>query len=662
MLRRLLEQRAVIAMLLATGVGVLGVHTYPIDRGNVYLQLIELRSPAVFLVLVYGYATLWFTTPFFALSIVASLVTIVAYRYPEGERGRPLPAYVPPERRPTPTLVLGEAHFETTSGRAPAPTWLTIPQRGLYTGVMIVGAVGTGKTSACMYPYAEQLLRWRAGDPDRKIGGLVLEVKGDFCQQVRGMLRRAGRESDYAEIRLGGDICYNPLHNDLDPYAVAFAIATLVNNLFGRSKEPFWQQAYTDLLKFVILLRRLVDGYTTFAEVYRYILEDSKIESEISALKTTLTQPPEVIVVPLANYELQVVGIPWTNWFQDGPGHMAHQYSAELESALHEHQVPFEVRRAKGTAWIERKHQLDAVDRWFTHGWRRLDQRLRSSITEGIVVFLSLFDENPAVHRTFCPPRSAYASPPKPGEPRPLPPLEELLESGHVLALNFPVGLNPGLARALGVMLKLDFQRAVLQRIPRIAAHPERTWRDLLFVCDEYHAFATVGETDPTGDERTFALSRQARLIPIVATQSVSSLRSALPGDESWRTLLQCFRTKLFLATSDEFTARAAADLCGRRDRLKAHYTLSEGGQGAHISLLTGRATASKQTVSASKSYAPHHEYIFSPRVFTELQNAQAIALPYDGLNPMPPQFCYLKPHYLDVQTSYFDHLAKGAL
>jgi len=559
-------------------------------------------------------------------------------------------------------LVLGEAHFETTSGRAPAPTWLTIPQRGLYTGVMIVGAVGTGKTSACMYPYAEQLLHWRAGDPDRKIGGLVLEVKGDFCPQVRGMLARAGRESDYVEIRLGGDICYNPLYNDLDPYAVAFAISTLVNNLFGKSKEPFWQQAYTDLLKFVILLRRLVDGYTTFAEVYRYILEDSKIESEISALKTTLNQPPEVIVVPLANYELQVAGIPWTNWFQDGPGHMAHQYSADLESELHGQQVPFEVRRAKGTAWIDRKHQLEAVDRWFTHSWRRLDHRLRSSITEGIVVFLSLFDENPAVHRTFCPPRSAYAVPPKPGEPRPLAPLEELLESGHVLALNFPVGLNPGLARALGVMLKLDFQRAVLHRIPKIAAHPQRTWRDLLFVCDEYHAFATVGETDPTGDERTFALSRQARLIPIVATQSVSSLRSALPGDESWRTLLQCFRTKLFLATSDEFTARAAADLCGRRDRLKAHYTLSEGGQGAHISLLTGRATASKQTVSASKSYAPHHEYIFSPRVFTELQNAQAIALPYDGLNPMPPQFCYLKPHYLDVQTSYFDHLARGAL
>jgi hypothetical protein len=662
MLRVLVEQRMLAAMLVALGAGALGVQTYPVDRASVYLQLIELRSPTVFLVLVYGYAALWFTTPFFAASMLMSVGTIVAYRYPAKARVRPLPSYVPPEKRATPMLVLGETHFETATGRAPAPSWLTIPQRGLYTGVMILGAVGTGKTSACMYPYTEQLLKWRAQDPERKIGGLVLEVKGDFCTQVRGMLARAGREDDYVEIRLGGPVCYNPLHNDLDPYAVAFAIATLVNNLFGKSKEPFWQQAYTDLLKFVILLRRLVDGYTTFAEVYRYILEDTKIESEISKLKATLADSPEVIVVPVPNYEVQLAGKPWTNWFPDGPEHMAHQYNAELESYLHDEDVPFQVRRAKGTAWIERKHQLEAVDRWFTYGWRKLDHRLRSSITEGIVVFLSLFDENPAVHRTFCPPRSAYAEAPKPGEPTPLPLLEELLESGRVLALNFPVGLNPGLARALGVMLKLDFQRAVLQRIPKIAAHPKQVWRDLLFVCDEYHAFATVGETDPTGDERTFALSRQARLIPIVATQSISSLRSALPGDESWRTLLQCFRTKLFLATSDEFTARAAADLCGRRDRLKAHYTLSEGGQGAHISLLTGRATATKQTVSASKSYAPHHEYIFSPRVFTELQNSQAIALPYDGLNPMRPQFCYLKPHYLDVQTSYFDHVARGAL
>ena len=354
-------------MLIALGVGAAGVHTYPVDRGNVYLQIIELRNPAALLVLVYGYATLWFTSTFFAASMLGSLTAIVAYRRPARAKQRSLPAYVAPERRSAPALVLGESHLETTNGRAPQPSWLTIPQRGLYTGVMVIGAVGTGKTSACMFPYTDQLLRWKASDPERKIGGLVLEVKGDFCQQVHGMLTRVGRASDYTEIRLGGDVCYNPLHNDLDPYAVAYAVSTLVNNLFGKSKEPFWQQAYTDLLKFVILLRRLADGYTTLAEVYRYVLEDGKIEAEITKLKAALSQPPEVVVVPLANYELQDLATAgWRDWFQEGPEHMARQYSADLESHLQEHAIPYEVRRTKGTAWLDRKHQIEVVDRWFT--------------------------------------------------------------------------------------------------------------------------------------------------------------------------------------------------------------------------------------------------------------------------------------------------------
>jgi type IV secretory system conjugative DNA transfer VirD4/TraG family protein len=586
----------------------------------------------------------------------------VVYRHAPGARMRSLPPYPLPDTRESPCLVLGETHLLTSTGPAPTPTWLAIPQRGLYTGIMILGAVGTGKTSACMYPYVEQLLRWRARDGERKIGGLVLEVKGDFCQQVRAILTRAERSDDYVEVGLDTGICYNPLHNDLDPYAVAYAIATLLNNLFGKSKEPFWQQAYTDLIKFIILLRRLDTGYTTLAEVYRYVLQDSQIDQDIRRLKSALADPPEVLLVPVPEYKRQCVSLPWTHWFPEGPEHVAHPYDADLEGYLAARKVPYRVGQAHGEGWTARRHQLEAVERWYTHGWIRLDARLRSSITEGVTVFLSLFDHNPVVQAAFCPPRRAYAGDLKPGEPRPLPPLEELLESGHVLALNFPVAMNPGLARALGVLLKLDFQRAVLQRIPRMAAHPERLWRDLLFVCDEYHAFATVGETDPSGDERAFALSRQARLIPIVASQSISSLRSALHGDETWRTLLQCFRTKLFLATSDEFTARTAAELCGRRDRLKAQYTLTEAGQGAHISLLTGRATAGKQTLTASKTYSPSHDYIFPPRVFTELQHAQAIALPYDGLNPLPPQFCYLKPYYLDTQTSYFEHAARGAL
>ena len=130
--------------------------------------------------------------------------------------------------------MLGEQHQRTAPDPTPQPRWLTIPERGLYTGLMIVGAIGTGKTSACMYPYLEQLLAYRAADPARKLGGLVLEVKGDFYAHVKDILVRHGRAADYAEISLSSGHRYNPLHNDLNAYALAYRIATLVTNLFGR--------------------------------------------------------------------------------------------------------------------------------------------------------------------------------------------------------------------------------------------------------------------------------------------------------------------------------------------------------------------------------------------------------------------------------------------
>ena len=68
------------------------------------------------------------------------------------------------------------------------PSWLVVPETGLYTGVLIVGAVGSGKTSACMYPFAQQLLSWQADRPARRASALVLEVKGDFCHEYTTMI------------------------------------------------------------------------------------------------------------------------------------------------------------------------------------------------------------------------------------------------------------------------------------------------------------------------------------------------------------------------------------------------------------------------------------------------------------------------------------------
>src|SRR5690606_33698266 len=122
MLRFILDNRAILALLTATAVGAWGLHAFPVQVDNPFLALIASRRPHVFQVLTYGYATLWFTTSYLLASMLASFVTIVVFRTVPSTAFRELPPYPEPESRPAPMLVLGEAHNPTEPGRSPEPT------------------------------------------------------------------------------------------------------------------------------------------------------------------------------------------------------------------------------------------------------------------------------------------------------------------------------------------------------------------------------------------------------------------------------------------------------------------------------------------------------------------------------------------------------------
>ncbi len=569
----------VAAIAITTGVWLTVNHPFPEE--NALLQLVFLQKPWLFHALKNGYLVMGFTTPWIGLSTAAALVYIFLPK-PATAIEPKLPPYPDPARRETLSMVLGEVHHAKKPMPVENPTWLTIPDRGLYTGTMIFGAIGSGKTSGCMHPFAEQILAFKADDPDRRAAGLVLEVKGDFCRKVKTILEKHNRGRDYLEISLDTPYRYNPLHNDLDAYASAYSIASLLNNLYGRGKEPFWQQAYTNLVKFIILLHKIRHGYVTLFDVYECAINPALLKTKIEEGEADGATKLVIEVDDFMRHS-ELEKFPFD--LDSATKRMSVLESPELTGVLKRLRVPFAAERiaAQGRAWTaDEREQFEAVKRWFNHDWMQIEPKLRTSIIEGISVFLSLFDDNPAIKRVFCPPKETY-DPVANADHRfgiPMPPFAELIEKGTVCALNFPVAANPGLARALGTMMKQDFQRALLMRIPKMEQAPNRPWRDVLFLCDEYHAFATVGEHDPSGDEKFFALSRQAKCIPIVATQSISSIRSTCPG-ESWRTLLQTFRTKIFLSLSDDFSARTASELCGKEEQLKLNYSISEHGQDA---------------------------------------------------------------------------------
>ena len=665
MMQRIINSKNLVAFVLAAATGMTLYFRVPFPEGNTFLLIMALRSPAAFEVLKYSYTLFLFSTPYIGYSVVLSGLYIFALKAKQRIRAGRLPLFPDARARDDLFLVVGEVHNPRKQVPAESPQWLVIPERGLFTGIAILGAIGSGKTSCCMYPFAEQILAYRSDDTEKRIGGLVLEVKGDFCHRVKEILARHGRAEDYVEIGLDSQYRYNPLHNDLDAYALAYNIASLLNNLFGRGKEPFWQQAYTNLVKFIILLHKVAFGYVTLFDVYECAIDNATLERKINEAERRLTETDSVLL-----WEEEYLKHPRDlEPFKFRLDEESKRYSAPLTpglaAVLKDKAIQWEAENVKGKKPVpqDKKEQLEAVKRWFNHDWRRIEPKLRTSIVEGISVFLSLFDDNPSVKRTFCPPPECYD--PQANADfkygKPLPSFSWLIEQGRVCSLNFPIAMNAGLAKALGVMMKLDFERAVLNRVLQMEAHPEQYFRQVMFICDEYQHFATVGESEPTGDEKFFSLSRQPKCIPIIATQSISSLKSALPGD-TWRTLLQTFRTKIFLALSDDFSARTASELCGREDKLKVSYNLSESGHDARISLLTGKALSHKANITASKSYNTHTDFRFDMKTFTELRNAQSVTIAYDGTNPMPPMFCYLKPYYNDPNKSYFRQLADGEL
>ena len=647
---------------------------FPRLGGNPVLDLVHFHDPTFYAVL-----TAWHHLAPGGAILLAGLLLLSVYRVwiatdgPQAEKGT-LPSWPLSPNDDQLGIVIGETHHPVQAKESSRPGWLTIPEKGLFTGLAIFGAVGSGKTSACMYPFAEQILSWQAHNPQRRAAGLVLEVKGDFCHSVRRMLTKADREKDYVEIGLKGRWQWNPLDAaHLDSYSLAYTLSSLLNQLFGKGKEPFWQQAYTNLVRWIIELHRILpDEWVTLQDVYRCAIHGDHLASKIVEAELTVAERcGGELRIPPADLEKHSTTLDrwtWTHHLEAAPTFASTPFRVELQRQL----AALGIKSTLSTDYSNTASTLPstvaAIRRWHDQEWKKLDTKVRTSIVEGIAVFLAMFDL-PEIARVFCPPKPKQHHPDPDGKPstrsqafKPLPSMHTLIDEGKVLCLNMPAGASPALARTIGVMLKTAWLQALLRRPEEMEQEPDKYFRPALFLCDEYQAFASVGEDDPSGDEKSFALTRQSKCIPIVATQSISSLRSALHGGEAWRTLLQTLRTKLFLSLSDESSSKIASDLCGTVARMKASYSFSENTGRAGVSLLSARAGGAQGSLGTSKSYREQREPVFHPRDFSLLSNCQAICLPYDGTQSLPARRVYLKPYYLPKKAPYWKLHRTGKL
>ena len=132
------------------------------------LRYFALERPTLYMAVAHGYDLFLFTTPFLFCSMFLSLVYVHVYRREIETTAGSLPLLADPASRRDLLFVLGEVHQQLRPDPSPAPRWLKIPEHGLYTGIAVIGSIGSGKTQGVILPAMRQLFAYRAADADAK--------------------------------------------------------------------------------------------------------------------------------------------------------------------------------------------------------------------------------------------------------------------------------------------------------------------------------------------------------------------------------------------------------------------------------------------------------------------------------------------------------------
>ena len=381
---------------------------FPPGSENPVVALMALDAPMLLWVMHGWYAAMPGTVVFIGGTLVLGVWRVWFESGPRKKRGKgELPPWPISPSDEKPAIVVGETHHPVEPREVPNPDWLVIPERGLYTGVAIFGAVGSGKTSACMHPFARQLFGWQARNPQRRAAGLVLEVKGDFCYDIRGILGKAGREDDYMELSLDGKWQWNPLAAHwLDAYSLAYTVSSLLNQLFGKGKDPFWQQAYTNLVKWIIELYRIFpDRWVTLRDVYHCAINPDLFKEKIDEAGVVVyVQLHGEVVISDKDWKAHKDALlAFGSWNELEDGECKASKTPALKEWLQTEGIPYRVTVPKSHTKPERLlARWQSVKTWYDHDWMKLDPKLRTSCVEGISSFLSLFDMED-VADIFCP-------------------------------------------------------------------------------------------------------------------------------------------------------------------------------------------------------------------------------------------------------------------
>ena len=447
-----------------------------------------------------------------------------------------------------------------------------LSESGLYQNFLITGTIGSGKTSSAMYPFTEQLLKYNSENINKKIGMLILDVKGNYCKQVKEYTKRYNLQKDLVVIELGGKVKYNPLHKPNLKASILANRLKIIFELFSENNtESYWidkaEQVLTEAIK---LCRIYNNGYVTFAEIHKIITEENYYKEKIGILRSLFIK-----------------------------GKFSNKQIYDLNSALN----------------------------FFQKEYEKLDSRtlgiLKSEITRITNIFVSDYD----VNRVFCAPKEKLN----------FKGFRDIIDKGKIVVLNMNIAEYRNLSKIIAAYLKLDFQNEIMMSLSK------NSQKTTAFICDEYSEYVTKT------DSEFFSLSREAKCINIVSTQSYSSIKNTLKDETIVKVICQNLINKIWFRTDDIFTIEEAQKQLGKEDKIKTSKNISENSKETRYNYMINSLSSQGSTISESFNMYTQNDYIYDTNFFTQnLQTFTALAFLSDGNKVIRPRKLNMFPYFLN--------------
>ncbi len=162
-----------------------------------------------------------------------------------------------------------------------------IPESSLYQNILVTGCIGSGKTSSALYPFTFQLMKYESSNCIKKLGFLILDVKGNYSNKVLEFAHSCNRESDVIVIEINGFYKYNPLDKpDIKASVLANRLKNILLLFSPNNSESYWIDKAEQILEACINFCRLYNNYyVSFDEIHKLVTNYEYFSQKVSTIR-----------------------------------------------------------------------------------------------------------------------------------------------------------------------------------------------------------------------------------------------------------------------------------------------------------------------------------------------------------------------------------------